>query len=97
MEEVLLSKVLNFRNKSYFYHLGRRVEEGEGKVTAFRFSQLIESANFQINFQFRFHLKSLSATTDLISVPFENQDTPHPPPSRKTLLPLPLPFPSEEW
>ena len=95
MEEIPLSKVLNFRNKSYFYHLGRRVEEGEGKVTAFRFSQLIESANFQINFQFRFHLKSLSATTDLISVPFENQDTPHPP--RKTLLPLPLPFPSEEW
>ena len=96
MEEVLLSKVLNLRNKSYFYHLGRRVEEGVGKVTGFRFSQLIESANFQINFQFRFHLKSLSATTDLISVPFENQDTSQPPP-RKTLLPLPLPFPSEEW
>ena len=97
MEEVLLSNVLNLRNKSYFYHLGRRVEEGEGKVTAFRFSQLIESANFQINFQFRFHLKSLSATTDPISVPFENQDTPHPPPPVRPSYPFHSLFPSEEW
>ena len=39
MEEVSLIKVLNFRNKSYFYHLGRGGEEGEGKVGAFWLSQ----------------------------------------------------------
>ena len=42
MEEVLSIKMLNLKNKSHFYHLGRGGgggEEGEGKVTAFWLSQ----------------------------------------------------------
>ena len=43
MEEVLSIKMLNLKNKSHFYQLGRGGggggEEGEGKVTAFWLSQ----------------------------------------------------------
>ena len=65
MEEVLLIKVL--WNKSLFYHLGRGGGKGEGKVIAFGLSQYIELINFLWS-----QLLTLSATTDPISVPFEN-------------------------
>ena len=89
MEEVLLIKVL--WNKSLFYHLGRGGGKGEGKVIAFGLSQYIELINFLWS-----QLLTLSATTDPISVPFENQETPTPPPTRKTCLLLPPLFPSEK-
>ena len=43
MEEVLSIKMLNLKNKSHLYHLGRGGggggKEGEGKATAFLLSQ----------------------------------------------------------
>ena len=42
MEEVLSIKMLNLKNKSHLYHMGRGGgggEKGEGKVTAFWLAQ----------------------------------------------------------